>query len=224
MALLMCACGSPPAVVRGDVAAQADVSVDGTPIQADAPTIAVDTDPDVDAPDIQPFDAPANCLPAGADVAYFDLASPKAEVATLPACATVSDCPPADSCHTVQCSDGSCVTAQDPAKPGCCNGLGDTDCNDKNPMTVDYCEFEAGSAWPTCKHDCKGICSLGDTVCNDGNSCTKDVCFGCEVCANIPIANCCVVDCDCDDGDPCTADTCIPAAKLCTFTPGCCPP
>ena len=102
----------------------------------------------------------------------------------------------------------------------------ETDCNDSNACTTDYCDTSVGQ----CKHDavvcddgnaCNGLETCDqqtgcvndtDVVCSDGDQCTQDLCDkGTGDCSYPPV--------DCEDGDQCTLDTCNPADGQCLHDP-----
>ncbi|MBM4370364.1 MAG: immune inhibitor A [Deltaproteobacteria bacterium] len=103
----------------------------------------------------------------------------------------------------------------------CCQE--DSDCDDGDPCTTDYC--------PGLDSLCAFVpqvgCCTEDEACGDGDPCTLDTCTSSNggVCKNTWI--CCETDGDCDDGeDVCTDDVCV--AGFCQFlftgAAGCCEP
>ncbi|MBI5787621.1 MAG: VWA domain-containing protein [Candidatus Schekmanbacteria bacterium] len=76
------------------------------------------------------------------------------------------------------------------------------DCDDKNPCTVDFCDFEG---------NCRHIPVPDGYSCEtDGNLCTTGACYKGE-CMEKPV--------NCEDGDLCTYDKCEPDTGHCIHTP-----
>ena len=92
-----------------------------------------------------------------------------------------------------QCENGVCLAA---------DCVGNSDCDDLNPCTVDSCD--AG--------DC--LNTPDDDLCNDGNECTADTCDAIDGCSNGPIS-----DAPCDYDDPCVVESgcmygrCLPLTR-----------
>jgi hypothetical protein len=125
------------------------------------------------------------------------------------------------------CDDGNVCTGNDTCAGGICKPGISSDCDDDNPCTDDYCDFQAGCIHvpntESCNNDdlctanekCKdGMCGNGFPVdCADQNLCTDDSCdpaTGCVYSFN---------QAPCDDNDACTeGDAC--AAGLCVAGPG----
>jgi hypothetical protein len=86
--------------------------------------------------------------------------------------------------------------------------LDDSECNDGNPCTDDFC-------------DETGHCSAVDNTvaCDDGDPCTDQDTCGAGACAGQTIPGCfvCEVPGDCDDGLECTDDDCV--SGFCAFVP-----
>jgi hypothetical protein len=102
-----------------------------------------------------------------------------------------------------RCSDGVCRA--------CC---ANTDCDDDNACTRDFCDPSTG------------LCVHEEIDCDDGINCTLDSCHPELGCVHTPSDDLCETDdpcftprctptgCvtepkDCDDGNPCTIDTCV---------------
>jgi hypothetical protein len=131
-----------------------------------------------------------------------------------------------------------------PCQNGACGCTSNEDCDDGDPCTTEYCDFDAGS-------NGVGLC-VTLSACDDGNPCTDDICHvldnGTFECQWNQIGNCCIADndcpdgtnpclrgvCDlsagdetgvcttgpaCDDGNDCTIDICDPTSGLCSHTP-----
>lgn len=102
--------------------------------------------------------------------------------------------------------------------------VGNVECDDGSPGTIDFCVIEPGEAAGYCVSKCTQDCTSSD-VCDDGLACTLDSCIkgaGCEMCAH-KVVGCCWDD-QCGDGDPCTADWCEAAeCKHAACLPACSP-
>ncbi len=141
-------------------------------------------------------------------------------------CTTSAQCQDDNPCNADYCLSNQCRHSAYNIVPGCCyapadkhpfTGLpwaseterqlfGDSQCDDKNFCTPDFCNLGTnlcyqGPAAPGC-------CNV-NTDCDDGNLCTYDLCFN-HTCSNpLKQAGCCVTDADCQDNDPCTTDKCV---------------
>lgn len=116
------------------------------------------------------------------------------------------------------CRSGSSIT------PGCCwapaannpdtgepwadqqtkQSWADSQCNDKNPCTVQACDLTANQCVVT--SHVSGCCLI-NSDCNDSDVCTRDVCEN-HQCVNPKIDNCCHNASECDDNNICTDDRC----------------
>lgn len=124
-----------------------------------------------------------------------------------------------------------------------------SDCNDRNPCTIDRCQGDGSCDYrPRCASGevcCGGVCGecCVDEDCDDSVDCTVDSCSdgSCrhvgddEQCGDnrycSSVDGCrtrvpCQVDIDCDDGDPCTTDSCqdnVCLRAACADGLSCCP-
>jgi hypothetical protein len=141
-------------------------------------------------------------------------------------CTLKADCVLEDPCLVATCKGGVCQLDVNASMPGCCEPPFNTDCDDGNTCTTDFCYQEDGEKWATCKHKCLGDCciSAGDCAIDTSDLCATFVCAsGC--CVGGPRkAECCLQDGHCDDGDPCTTDGCKLATRVCQHetVAGCC--
>lgn len=135
---------------------------------------------------------------------------------SAPICQTASDCPLGPACTVRACEGGACT-------------VGDLDCDDHDPCTLDRCDPATGG----CAHTASGVAGCpgctSEAQCRDDDPCTLDACVGGQcVRAFDPSQPGCGPECtfaaDCADGDPCTSEVC--ESGLCRrFTdptlPGC---
>jgi hypothetical protein len=121
---------------------------------------------------------------------------------------TADTCPSDKSCeHLPQtgqaCDDGNDCTTADSCAEGVCFGFGQTNCDDGEACTADYCAADSG---------CSHVAKAGQ-VCNDGNACTTgELCASWGGCGAPPALAC-------NDGNPCTLDLCNPATGACLHPP-----
>ena len=88
--------------------------------------------------------------------------------------------------------------------------LGDADCNDDDPCTVDYCDDDS---FPSkCKATPVTACVSGDLCCPAACDTAEDTDCG--------AVDKCSTDFECDDNDPCTVDVCSGAPKRCGYDRG----
>ncbi len=103
------------------------------------------------------------------------------------------------------CSDNNKCTANEKCvKYGAyakCAGGTKVQCDDKNPCTIDYCNYKQG---------CLTKAGNNNTKCDDGDKCT--------VIDRCKSGKCKGTTRTCDDRTPCTADSCDGATGLCKHT------
>ena len=131
---------------------------------------------------------------------------------------------------TATCSDGDACTSGDICKAGACVSTAKTDCDDKQPCTIDSCSKANGcahlptsSTTTTCDDGepctsgdrCVGTqCKPSKTTCDDANVCTADVCDAAVGCTHAATSE----GQGCDDGEACTkADVCTSGTCIGTF-------
>ena len=90
---------------------------------------------------------------------------------------TVDSCSKGACVHqpstSASCDDGDACTTQDACENGVCKGKTTTQCDDKNPCTVDTCTATG------CAHD-----QRPEIACDDGNDCTMDTCSTVSTCVH----------------------------------------
>jgi len=139
-------------------------------------------------------------------------------------CTQNSDCVDENPCNYDYCLNNTCRHSTYNVVPGCCwapdvdpatgqpwnppekkQQYADSQCDDKNPCTPDYCDLQTNQ----CKAGppTQGCCTTA-ADCDDQNPCTWEDCFQYQ-CRRTQLYNCCVQDSDCNDNDPCTTDRCI---------------
>lgn len=108
------------------------------------------------------------------------------------------------------CPESRCTAENDndcgkPILSGCANN---SDCDDKNALTIDICE----NATKKCNNTLITKCISNDTLCPANCTFTSDT--DCDECSE---------DKDCSDDNACTTDTCSGTPKRCfnNATPGC---
>ena len=129
------------------------------------------------------------------------------------ACVDDDDCPDVECMDKICSVDNLCeyTPNHDPCdhenpcivdeacKQGSCQGE-PRDCEDGDPCTHNYCDFNDGQ--------CKVIFTTNP--CDDGDECTAfDTCDGRGECAGTPRT--------CNDNNPCTRNSCNPSTGLCEF-------
>ena len=139
-----------------------------------------------------------------------------------------TECNLRDPCLINHCVNNTCTTIAE--IPCCCHN--DTECNDGNVCTSDYCNT-------TC-HEC--VSYVPDGFCNITSDCiTNEICTNCtciDLCAGVNcstdaclvqecqygecfllhvIPNCCNLNVECNDGNPCTVDICNQTTHECQF-------
>ncbi|MBU2639242.1 MAG: hypothetical protein KKG75_00880 [Nanoarchaeota archaeon] len=114
-------------------------------------------------------------------------------------CCTDCGC---DQLTTQKCVENICIT------PECTS---DTNCNDNNELTEDYCE----------DYKCKfrKIRCETNLDCNDNDPDTDDTCNSGN-CLNI-LNYVCKLDEDCEDSNPCTTESCVNKDCVYTTDPDC---
>lgn len=141
-------------------------------------------------------------------------------------CHTSDDCQDDNHCNADYCLRNRCRHSAYNIVPGCCYApldvhpftgepwaspeerqlFGDSQCDDKNDCTPDYCALELGTCYQ--RPPLPGCCNVAQD-CDDGDPCTVDVCIS-RVCYNNRRSEtCCTTDADCNDNNPCTTDRCI---------------
>lgn len=141
-------------------------------------------------------------------------------------CTENVECEDLNPCNADYCIRNECRHSAYNILPGCCYApidvnpvtgetwasseerqtYGDSQCDDKNVCTPDYCNLDTNLCYQGPPVD--GCCALNED-CDDGNTCTYDFCTD-HVCTYTPVSyNCCNVDTDCNDDDVCTDDRCI---------------
>jgi len=167
---------------------------DDTDTTADAPDDTLDTTTDAldTAPEVETFSCSKDddCTGFFGPIGFCELAT----------CNVFSRrCIRSVKMEGTPCNDLDACTQGDFCRTGTCIGAGATDCDDKNPCTIDSCIPRTG-----CAH------TLREGTCDDGNACTTDDRCNGTKCAGQLVT--------CDDSNPCTADHCDPVAG-CVYTP-----
>lgn len=81
----------------------------------------------------------------------------------------------------------------------------DSQCDDKNPCTIQSCDLNTNQC--VVKDHVANCCVLAED-CDDGDVCTSESCVN-NQCVHTQIDNCCHDDSDCDDHNPCTTNRCV---------------
>jgi hypothetical protein len=145
------------------------------------------TDDFCDLPDRVCVHSKTSC--SDGDLCTQDFCEPKSgcQFRAIPGCEHCdgdSDCPlhPENLCIKAVCNleEGRCEYSE-------------TDCDDGDPCTADYCVPETGECW------WDPVCCATDADCDPDNACSAGKCEA-GLCKLMPIP--------CDDGDPCTEDSC----------------
>lgn len=133
----------------------------------------------------------------------------------------LSECPGVTPCTAAACIGHQCVYG--PRGGANCCVSSDTECDDANDCTADWCDSDVNLCFNEPDLSLEGCCENALRDCNDGDPATLDSCidFHCE---NIPDSEYCDATHPCaDDGNDCTQEYCLPNHRCARLSiPGCC--
>ena len=137
-------------------------------------------------------------------------------------CLNNGDCNDGNECTINTCDvlNKTCEPAIDVVLDGgaqCCTGP--QDCDDSDPSTNDFCNFNASP--PQCTFvPNPDYCTDVDAPCDDGKLCTSDFCdVASSLCIHQVAPGCCTVNSDCaSDGNVCTNEICDSGTGECSIT------